>query len=122
NHAWRILGVKLMRTILILISLALAACASETASRGSPRSDALRDFEGYATASCLASQPQPYLQDQGDAWASVIVQRLAVDPEVLADIATQARVEIAKGGMAVIREEGGSDKDKLLPVLYCAEI
>ena len=30
--------------------------------------------------------------------------------------------EIAKGEMAVIRDEAGPGKDKILPVLYCGEI
>src|SRR2546429_7213897 len=34
-------------------------------------------------ASCLTQQAEPYLKDQGDAWASVIVQRMHGDIEVL---------------------------------------
>ena len=58
-----------MRSILVLLSLAAAGCAPNETQGGSPRTDVQRDVEGYAVASCLTNQAEPYLKDQGDAWA-----------------------------------------------------
>ncbi len=89
---------------------------------GAPLPEMMRDVEGYAIASCLTNQTQPYLKDQGDAWASVIVQRMKGNLDVLVGIAEQVKKENAKGEMVVIRDEAGPGKEKTLPVLYCSEI
>jgi hypothetical protein len=111
-----------MRTVLLLLGLVVAGCAGKVGTSGAPRPEVLRDIEGYAIASCLVNQPQPYLKDQGDAWASVIVQRMKGSPDVLAEIVEQVRLENKKGDMAVIRDETEPGKDKTLPVLYYSEI
>ncbi len=122
NITWRILGVNIMRAALLLFGLCLAGCADKTNTIGSPRPEALRDLEGYAIASCFTNQAEPYLKDQGDAWAAVIVQRMNGNLEALAAITEEVKRENAKGNMVVIRNESGTEKDKLLPVLYCGEI
>jgi hypothetical protein len=81
-----------------------------------------RDVEGYAIASCLTSQTEPYLKDQGDAWASVVVQRMHGDIDVLAGIAEQVQRENATGDMAVMRDEARPAQGKPLPVLHCGEV
>ena len=111
-----------MRIVLLLLGLAVAGCAARVNTIGAPRPEVLRDVEGYAIASCLTNQTQPYLKDQGDAWASVIVQRMKGSFDVLAGIAEHIKRENAKGEMAVIRDETGPGRDKTLPVLYCSEI
>jgi hypothetical protein len=111
-----------MRVVLFLLGLAVAGCADRVDTIGAPRPEVLRNVEGYAIASCLTNQAQPYLKDQGDAWASVIVQRMKGSLDVLAGIAEQVKRESAKGDMAVIRDETGPEMDKTLPVLYCGEI
>ena len=110
------------RFIMILLGLAVAGCTAKVDTIGAPRPELLRDVEGYAIAVCLINQTQPYLKDQGDAWASVIVQRMRGNPDALADVAEQVKRENAKGDMAVIRSETGPGKDKTLPLLYCYEI
>jgi hypothetical protein len=86
------------------------------------RSTEQRDVEGYAIASCLAGQDQPYLKDQGDAWASVIIQRSKGELDPLTGVAEAVKAEIAKGDMTVIRSERQPMNGKPLPVLYCVEI
>ncbi|MBR0848041.1 hypothetical protein JQ543_09845 [Bradyrhizobium diazoefficiens] len=81
-----------------------------------------RDVEDYAVASCLANQDQAYLRDQGDGWASVIVQRAKGGLEPLKAVAAAVKTELAKGNMPVIRSESEPGKGKALPVLYCSEI
>ncbi len=110
------------RVIMLLLGLAVAGCTAGVDTIGAPRPEVLRDVEGYAIAVCLINQSQPYLKDQGDAWASVIVQRMRGNPDVLAGLAEQVKRENAKGEMAVIRNETGPGKDKTLPLLYCYEI
>ena len=108
--------------VLLLLGLAVVGCVARVETIGAPRPEVLRDIEGYAIASCLTNQTQPYLKDQGDAWASVIVQRMKGSLDVLTSIAEQVKRENAKGEMAIIRDEAGPGKDKALPVLYCNEI
>ena len=111
-----------MRIAMLLSALVVAGCTTKTDTIGSPRPAVVRDVEGYAIASCLINQSQPYLEDQGDAWASVIVQRMKGDLEVFAGVAEQVKLETAKGEMAVVRNEAEPGTDKALPVLYCSEI
>lgn len=111
-----------MRVSKLILCFAVTGCTSTVDPLGNPRPDVLRDVEGYVTATCLSSQPQAYLKDQGDAWASVILQRMKGSLDVLADIAEQVKLETAKGDMAVIRDEVGPEMDKALPILYCSEI
>lgn len=96
--------------------------AAATPANAGPRSAVLRDVEGYAIASCLANQDQPYLKDQGDGWAAAIVQRAKGGLDALTAVSTVVKAELAKGKMAVIRNETGPQRDKPLPVLYCGEI
>lgn len=111
-----------MRAALLIFCLAAAGCAAKVDPLGSARPEVLRDIEGYAIASCLAIQNQPYLKDQGDAWAAVIVQRMKGNLDNLVEIFEQVKNENGKGEMAVIRDEATPGGDKMLPVLYCNEI
>lgn len=108
--------------LLLLLCFAAAGCAPSSNSIGSPRPDVLRDVEGYAIASCLTYQTEPYLKDQGDAWASVIVQRMKGDLDALSNLAEQVKRENEAGKIAVIRDETQPEKGKTLPVLHCGEI
>lgn len=111
-----------MRSILVLLSLAAAGCAPNETQGGSPRTDVQRDVEGYAVASCLTNQAEPYLKDQGDAWASVIVQRMKGDLEPLSDLAEVVKRESQSGNMAVIQDSTQPASGKPLPVLHCGEV
>lgn len=102
--------------------LILTGCPTKTVTNDIHRSEALRDAEGYAIASCLVYQPDLYLKDQGDAWASVIIQRMKGSLDVLVGIVDQVKLEIKKGGMAVIRDDVTPGQDKILPILFCSEI
>lgn len=111
-----------MRIAVLILGLSVAGCAPKVDTIGSPRPEVVRDVEGYAIASCLVNQSEPYLKDQGDAWASVIVQRMKGDLEVFAGLAEQVKLETAKGEMATIKNEAEPGSDKALPVLYCSEL
>src|SRR3989442_2321369 len=65
-----------MRMALLACGLVIAGCTPDTNPAGGTRTQVQRDVESYAIASCLTQQAEPYLKDQGDAWASVIVQRM----------------------------------------------
>jgi hypothetical protein len=82
----------------------------------------LRDVEGYAVSSCLTSQKDAYLKDQGDGWASVIVQRSHGDIEHFRKVADAVNTEVAQWHVAVMRVESDPAHGKDLPVLTCAEI
>jgi hypothetical protein len=110
-----------MRALLLPAALACVGCASTAYSVGQTRPAVLRDVEGYAIASCLVNQSEPYLEAQGDGWASVIVQRMKGDLDTFTAITEKVKGELAKGEMAVIRDETAS-ADRTLPLLYCSEI
>ncbi|WP_338849571.1 hypothetical protein V8J88_11065 [Massilia sp. W12] len=109
-----------MRPFALILCLSAAACSAKTEHFPSPA--ALRSMEHYAIASCFAYQGQPYLKDQGDAWAAVLVQGMSLKPDDLAKIAAQVKLELGKGEMAVMRDETNPGRDKILPVQYCVEI
>lgn len=112
-----------MRVVFFLLGcLAVAGCAPNTNTAGLHWPQVQRDVEGYAIASCLANQAEPYLKDQGDAWASAIVQRMKGDLDALAGVAETVKRENAAGNMAVIRDEAHPEKGKALPVLHCSEM
>lgn len=111
-----------MRVALLLLVPAIAGCTPDTNPAGGARTQVQRDVESYAIASCLTQQAEPYLKDQGDAWASVIVQRMHGDIEVLAGIAEQVQRENTNGDMAVMRDETRPRQGKPLPVLHCGEV
>lgn len=102
--------------------IALTACGAVFPVNADSHEAVWRDVEGYAIASCLTYQKQPYLKDQGDGWASVIVQRSKGDISVLTAVATAVKNEVNKGNMVVIRNETGPARDKVLPIQYCFEI
>jgi hypothetical protein len=110
---------RLMASALLFVAAGSAvmstACAAD-------RSAVEQDVEGYAIASCLAAMDQPYLKDQGDGWASAIIQRSKGEPDAFVAVGKAVKAEVAKGGMAVIRNETGPQKSKPLPVMYCSEI
>lgn len=100
----------------------LSACSTALPINATAHESVWRDVQGYAIASCLTFQKQAYLKDQGDGWASVIVQRSKGDINALTAVAAVVKKEVAKGDMAIIRNENGPAQDKALPVEYCFEI
>lgn len=86
------------------------------------RSEVQRDVEGYAIATCLTKQSEPYLKDQGDAWASVIVQRSHGDLDPFHAVQEAVEAELKKGFVPAVPNEQDPKHSKLVPVLYCAEI
>lgn len=112
----------MMRMVCIVWGLALVGCASSVNSAGAPRPAVQRDVEGYAIASCMTHQTDAFTKDQGDAWASVIVQRMKGDLDVLAGIAEQVKRENPADNVAVMRDELQPQKGKMLPVMHCGEM
>lgn len=105
-----------------VFSITLMACAAALPAKANAYDSVRRDVESYAIASCLTYQQQPYLKDQGDGWASAIIQRAKSDINALTGVAAAVKTEVAKGGMAVIPNEVGPARDKSLPIAYCFEI
>lgn len=105
------------------LSAAILLCACAHGPALSAERDAVtRDVEGYAIASCLVAQPSPYLKDQGDGWASGIVQRGAGPIEAFTGLAKVVQDEAGKGDMPQSRDETAPMELKPLPIQYCAEI
>lgn len=111
-----------MRASLSYALVVLTACSTIIPISAGAHEAARQDVEAYAIASCLTYQSQPYLKDQGDGWASVIVQRSKGNFQVFTAVAAAVKKEMSKGNMAVIRNETGPARDKALPIEYCFEI
>lgn len=109
------LGQIMIPALGVLALSALTAIAA-------PRSQLQRDVEGYAVATCLVLQNDAVLKEQGDGWASIIVQRgygRIEDWQPLIDAVTLT-LTVSQVPMTVIKGEGISSKQ--MPVFYCAEI
>jgi hypothetical protein len=100
----------------------LSACNATLPKKEFYRSAVRRDVESYAIASCLAYQKQPYLKEQGDGWASAIVQRSEGDINALIVVAQAVGAEVSKGKMKVNLSDNGPKHVEVLPVAYCFEI
>ena len=101
---------------------ALNACATTQNKPISGHNAASHDLEEYAIASCLFYQQQPFLKDQGDGWASAIIQRSKGKLDGFSAVADAVKMEISKGDMVVIRAENEPGHEKALPVAYCFEL
>jgi hypothetical protein len=115
-----------MHINLVLCSFAfstLTACAATpTVSVSGHEVAAKRDVEAYAIASCLYYQKQPFLKDQGDGWASAVIQRFKGDLDDLTAVAAVVKAEVSKGDMVVIPDETVPEREMALPVAYCFDI
>ena len=113
----------------ICVAIAMLSSSAVWPVIAGARSTVQRDVEGYAIASCLDEldgsylKERAYLNDQGDGWASVVIQRGKGDLDVFTAVSKAVKAELAKGGMAFIRDESVSGPaSKPMPVLYCGEI
>lgn len=104
----------------VMTVIAAGFSMSGAAAHGRP--SVQRDVEGYAIATCLANQKEPYLKDQGDSWASVIVQRSHGGIGPFNSVAAAVKTELAQGHLPVVHQDSEPPRDRQLPLLYCAEI
>lgn len=104
------------------IALALLASTIGCSAEAAPRSRLQRDVEGYAMAACLGAQPNAFMKDQADGWASNIVQRGHGEIELFFAVDKAVRAEAARGDMAAIMVESSPGTLKPLPLQYCGEI
>ncbi len=86
------------------------------------RSEVQRDVEGYAVASCLLQQKEPFLKDQGALWADGIVQRSHGDIQHFRSVADAVQSDLAHKPMAMARRESDPMHAAPVPVPYCEEI
>lgn len=106
----------------VAIALFAAVASASCASSHSVLNAEMHDAEGYAIASCLAKQKEPFLQQQGGGWASVVIERGSVGLESLRVIDDRVRQAVARGGMLVVHDESSPSGEATLPVLYCVQI
>lgn len=111
-----------MRFVLMVMAAAMAGCTMHPASLSNVNHQVLKDIESYAIASCLCNQADPYLKQQGDAWASAIIQRTNITLETLTSISAQIDNYAGGGQTALVRSEAPGEKDKSLPLMFCYEI
>lgn len=103
------------------LQIAALASAAAVAAPAHGRSALQRDIESYATAACLSRQREPLLKEQGDAWASAIIQRSHGSIDHFTTVAKAVDGELKRRPVAVGHDEA-TGKDKSLPALLCGEI
>lgn len=104
------------------MALALPACFAEPTATMRGQEAVKRDVEAYAIASCLTYQQQPFLKDQGDGWASAIIQRFKGELDDLIAVAAVVKMEVSKGDMVIIPDETSPEREMALPIAYCVDI
>lgn len=100
----------------------LAATIATVPVAAAVRSAAARDVEGYAVATCLAAQADPVLKQQGEGWASAIIERGRGGVEQLRPVQLAVARALAQSGVAVMRQDGPRPSDLALPAMTCGEI
>ncbi len=79
-------------------------------------------MEGYAIATCLLKQKEPYLKDQGALWADGIVQRSHGDIQDFTPVAAAVAADIAGKPMPMAHRESDPMHAAPTPLPFCAEI
>lgn len=104
-------------------ALVLTACAGTGSASAPAGASALdRDLAAYASASCLTLQDNAYLRDQGQRWASAVIQRGGGAIEPWTAVADAVAAELRRSGVAEGQPETPSAPGVPLPVLTCGEI
>ena len=107
----------------VLLSVfVLNACTMNANNFAIDKHQAVRDLQEYAIASCLFNQESPFLRDQGDSWASAIIQRSRGALEHFTAVADVVKAEVSKGNMVVVRAENEPGHEKPLPIAYCVAL
>ncbi|BFM06014.1 hypothetical protein [Halioxenophilus aromaticivorans] len=60
--------------------------------------------------------------DQGDAFASAVLQRSQLHPDELTGLIDAVKIFSEQNPLPVVRSENLADGDKTLPVLFCTEV
>ncbi len=117
------MGIVIKQSLLALILASVLGCSSPYSQSDKPLENiSVRDINSYAIASCYTFLTNPYLMDQGDAFASAVLQRSQLDPVELAGLIEAVRTFSKENALPVIRSESLVDEDKTLPVLFCSEV
>lgn len=109
--------MTLRHIIISAIGSVIFCAGSATAA---PRSQLQQDVEGYAVATCLTGLDDAALRDQGDGWASIIVQRGFGNVEDWQPLVDAVKSATSRKSMAVIK--GDEISSKPMAVFYCSEI
>lgn len=112
----------MIRWAVVLMLAPVAACHDRSASAPLVSVQLQRDTIDYAMASCVASQPQPFLKDQGERWANAVIQRGHGAIEHWSRIADAVEIELKRSGIAQGQGDGSQAETVPLPVMTCGEI
>lgn len=93
---------------------------SGTLAQAEARDQLRRDVEGYASATCLTLQDEEYLRQQGQGWASIIIQRGYGDIGNWWPLAEAVKAQLKETPVSMIIGDG--PPPKAVPVFHCAEI
>jgi hypothetical protein len=93
---------------------------SSTQVKAEARDQLRRDVEGYASATCLTLQEEDYLRQQGQGWASIIIQRGYGDIGHWLPLIESVRAQLKEEPVSMIIGDGPAAKP--VPIFHCAEI
>lgn len=112
-----------MRWMILAAVLLVVGCATSGINKNKIEVASIqKDAHSYAVASCYAFLPNPFLKSQGDAFASVILQRSQLHPNDLAGLISAVKQYMLNTNEAVTRVEREGAEDKSVPVLFCSEV
>ena len=108
----------------MLATITLAAAAFAGAATQTPRDPAgpERDLTRYAMAACLAAQDQPYLKDQGQRWASGLIELGHGPVEAWLPVAQAVTAELARTGVGMSKPDGPLHPSVPTPLMTCGHI
>lgn len=111
-----------MRKAIVFFAL-LAGCSGESRPvKAETKPTARDDLVQYATASCFAFQQNDYLKNQGERWASAILQNAHGPVEKWTPVADAVKNALARSGVAQGQGEGPQAPTVPLPVMTCGQI
>ncbi|MFP8967374.1 hypothetical protein ACKC9G_12400 [Pokkaliibacter sp. CJK22405] len=82
----------------------------------------LQDMTEYAMASCLYHQKSEYLQEEGNAWASIIINRMHGAIDVLTEINQAVLKASEQQKPFVVSSETSPTHDRVVYIPYCYEM
>lgn len=113
---------RILRAAVLVLTLATGCAASSHPVARHTVPDLRSALVEYATASCLAFQPNEYLKDQGERWAGAIMQNARGPAGKWTPVADAVRAELSRSGVAQGQGAGPQAPTVPLPVMTCGRI
>lgn len=115
-------GMLCRLAIAAAVALLLAACIANRTFDSALPAAADTKLADYAEASCLSSQPNAVIAEQGNAWANAIVQGTSYEAQVFARVSDVVKKSLALSDLPITHLDAPVGSDVRLYVAHCHEI